>query len=81
LALEAWATGRQWARRSIPGGVGHASDDEEEAHHEVTIHETLREEIAAGTVEAALLERNTTRESKFRLLRADELAPALREYR
>ena len=47
-------------------------------HH---VEQVLREEIAEGTVEAGFLERNTPRESKFRLLRPDELAPALKEYR
>ncbi len=80
LALEAWGTGRMRARRTIPGGIG-AHDEEEELHHEASLDETLREAIADGKVEAALLERNTARESKFRLLREEELAPALREYR
>lgn len=72
LALEAWATGRLHARRQRLAG------DEEEALP--SVDQVLREELAEGTLEAALLERNTPRESKFRQLRADELAPISREF-
>ena len=41
----------------------------------------LKEELAQGTVEAALLERTTHRESKFRLLRSHELEPLLTDFR
>jgi len=79
LALEAWATGKIHARR---GGFGSKARDEEEEEVEIlTAAQVLREEIAEGTVEAGLLERNTPREIKFRLLRADELQPVLAEYR
>jgi proteasome alpha subunit len=77
LALEAWATGKLHARR---GSFGARTEEEEEVEI-LTVDQVLREEIAEGVVEAGLLERNTPRESKFRLLRAEELAPALAEYR
>ena len=76
LALEAWATGKIHARRS---GFGGKEDDE--AIEAKSVEQTLREEIFEGTVEVGILERNTPRESKFRLLRAEELGPALQEYR
>lgn len=76
LALEAWATGRLHARR----GRLARSEEEEEAEIQ-SVAEILREEISKGSVEVALLERNTPRESKFRLLRSEDLAPALAEYR
>jgi len=76
LALEAWATGKLHARRS-----GFTQADEDEPAETLTVAQVLKEEIAEGTVEAGLLERNSPRESKFRLLRAEELAPALAEYR
>jgi proteasome alpha subunit len=71
LALEAWGLGRRHARRS--------ADDEE--GDEPDLAATLRDEIGRGTVEAALLERFTGRESRFRLLTAADLDPALAEYR
>lgn len=76
LALEAWGTGKVHARR---GGFGARAEEEETDLP--SVEQVLREEIAEGLVEAGLLERNTPRESKFRLLRAEELAPAVAEYR
>jgi proteasome alpha subunit len=79
LALEVWATGKIHARR---GAFGSKKKDEEEEEVEIlTVAEVLKEEIRAGTVEVGILERNTPRESKFRLLRQEEVDPALREYR
>jgi len=78
LALEAWATGRIHARRP---SYGSKVTEEEEEIEIRTVDQTLREEIAEATVEVGLLDRNTPRESKFRLLRADELQPILAEYR
>jgi len=78
LALEAWATGRLHARRPSYGRRGTEEDEEVEIR---TVDQILKEEIAEGTIEVGCLERNTPRESKFRLLRADELQPVLAEYR
>jgi proteasome alpha subunit len=76
LGLEAWSTGRRHARRRGE------EDDESAGRDEATeIASLLREELGGATVEAALLERNTTRESRFRLLRASEIEPAVAEYR
>lgn len=72
LALEAWAVGRhQTLRRGEDEEEGDAPD----------LATLLREEIAKGTVEVGLLERHTLRESRFRLLPAADLEPALAEYR
>jgi proteasome alpha subunit len=72
LTLEAWATGRrQTLRRGAEEDEGDAPD----------LSRLLREELAAGTVEAGLLERQTARESRFRLLAPADLEPALKEYR
>lgn len=76
LGLEAWATGRIHARRVT---FGRTEEDEEVEIQ--TVAQVLKEEIAQGTVEIGLLERHTARESKFRLLRPDELDSALAEYR
>jgi len=73
LALEAWAEGRRHVYR--------APDDEDEARDSRDLARFIRDELAGGTVEAALLERQTTRESRFRLLSAADLQPALAEYR
>jgi proteasome alpha subunit len=72
LALEAWAEGRRHVYRS---------PDDEEGHDARDLARFLRDELADGTVEAALLERHTTRESRFRLLTPADLQPALSEYR
>lgn len=76
LALEAWATGKVYARRTGFGG-----GDEDESTELPAVPQVLRDELAEGKVEAGLLERNTPRESKFRLLRAEEVEPALAEFR
>jgi proteasome alpha subunit len=79
LCLEVWAAGKAHARRRTPV-VGRTVVQETEEDEEVEIlseGELLKTEIAAGKVEVGLLERRTPRESKFRLLRADELEPAL----
>jgi proteasome alpha subunit len=47
--------------------------DTESAATEETATDPLREALEHGHLEAAILERDTPRESKFRLLRADEL--------
>lgn len=80
LALEAWATGKLHAQRI--GFAGRAGMDEEEEERESrTAADVLKEEIAQGKVEVGLLERKTPRESKFRLLRSEEMERALAEYR
>lgn len=81
LALEAWATGRLHARRSHSPHGTRRRDEEEDAAESLTVADVLREEVVEGKVEVGLLERNTPRESKFRLLRPDELSPLLTEYR
>jgi proteasome alpha subunit len=77
LALEAWGTGRFHARR----GGGFTRDEEEEEVDLLTQEQLLRDEIGQGKVEAALLDRRTNRESKFRLLSTEEMEPVLAEYR
>jgi proteasome alpha subunit len=71
LAAEAWGTGLQSLRRL---------DEEEDGAPGTDLTALLREEIRRGTVEIGFLERNTTRENRFRLLRADEIRSALSEY-
>lgn len=78
LALEAWGTGKLHAGR---GALSLLREDDEEEGDTRSVSEVLRDEIGQGSVEAGLLERNTPRESKFRLLQADELEPAINEYR
>jgi len=78
LALEAWATGRLHSRRAAPTISKHDEDEEVDTR---TVDQVLREEIAEGTLEVGLLDRGTPRESKFRLLRPDELQSIMAEYR
>jgi proteasome alpha subunit len=77
LGLEAWATGRRFVQRREKGW----EDEEERRDDAREVSSLLREELTSATVEAALLERNTARESRFRLLRAQEIEPAVAEYR
>jgi len=73
LALEGWATGKIQARRRI--------DDETEGERREDPATALRDALSTGTLEAALLERGTRRESKFRLLKPAETEAAAAEYR
>jgi len=91
LGLEAWAVGRIEAqrrgfadRRAL--GARLSEEEEEEGQEIRSVAEALRAEFSADERDAArlevgLLERNTARESKFRLLRPEELEPVLAEYR
>jgi proteasome alpha subunit len=75
LALEAWGTGRLFIQRR-------GEEDEDERRDGARdVAALLREELAGATVESALLERNTRRESRFRMLRAAELDRVVTEYR
>lgn len=74
LTVDAWATGRTRARRPAEG-------DEDAAEPATEPQALVRSELETGTLEAALLERNTRRENRFRLLRPEELADVLAGYR
>jgi proteasome alpha subunit len=70
LAREAWKIG------SLDNSRSDDDDDENESSTRITSPENvdpLVEALKHGHLEAGVLERNTARESKFRLLRADEL--------
>ncbi len=80
-ALKAWAVGAMEARRRDAGTEGSDEDplkDVDEAEH---IDGFLREELKTSEIEVGLLERNTPRESKFRLLAGADLADLLKDYR
>jgi len=64
-AAAAWRIGSN--TRALP------TDDEDEAATEDEELDPLQEALRDGHLEAGILERDTPRESKFRLLRADEL--------
>ncbi|MCC6442546.1 MAG: 20S proteasome subunit A/B [Armatimonadetes bacterium] len=76
-ALKAWADGRRTAMHSDLEDDADLSPEEIEAK----LSDFLKEALKAGQVEAAILERNSSRESKFRLLGASELEPHLAAYR
>ncbi len=80
-ALRIWALGS----RDEPAARGEDEEDAEgrraEEGDEEFIDRTLRQALAEGTVEAAILQRNTQRESKFRLLGVRELEPLMAPYR
>ena len=71
LAAETWGTGLQSIRRL---------DEDEDESPGTDLTSLLRDEIRRGTVEVGFLERHTTRENRFRLLRAEEIREALSEY-
>lgn len=85
-ALLAWAAGM---REALRGGRGITAreEEEEDAERFRLIEEAdserafLRDELKTGMVEAAVLERDVRRESRFRLLSEKEFEPLLREYR
>ena len=68
LALKAWAIGKQHAE-----SLNRPNDDEDETPP--TPEEYLAEALKTGLViEAAVLERNVTREGRYRSLRSEELS-------
>lgn len=73
LGLEAWATAKRAASRQSFGETGDASDEK-------PLEDVLREALAEGKLEVGILERQTNREGKFRLLRESELAAPLERY-
>ena len=75
LALDVWALGRRDSmhppsRSEDNGGSGRPDPSE-----------VLREALRDGRLEAGWMERRTSRERKFRLLRDDELQPVLDQVR
>ncbi len=75
--LKAWSAGAAETKRKFE-----ASDDDNEAVDEETAAKNvLREELKLGTVEVGVLDRNTNRESKFRLLGSAELDALLSSHR
>ena len=70
-SLWAWAAGRFCA----------SAHDEDVAPSDDQLRELLTRELAERTVEAALLERDTARENRFRLLTEADIAPALAAFR
>jgi hypothetical protein len=79
LCLEVWATGKSVARRRLLA-VGRDTEEDDEIEI-LSEGELLKTEISAGKVEVGLLERRNARESKFRLLRPEELEPVLSSFR
>ena len=72
LAASAWRVGSlDYSRRDDDDKDDDSSDDMSTHAGEET--DPLREALLHGHLEAAVLERDTSRESKFRLLREDEL--------
>jgi hypothetical protein len=66
-AISAWVVGRM---------EGHPEDSESDGDTKSDPKDLIREAFAlGGTLEAAILERNTKRENRFRMLSEDELAP------
>src|SRR5438309_1731348 len=79
-ALKAWAVGAMQSRRRKMGG-----DEEEnplrDMDEEEQLGSFLREELKTSQVEVGILERFTSRESKFRLLTNSDLEDLLKDYR
>jgi proteasome alpha subunit len=80
-SLKAWAVGAMESRRK------HSDNDEENVLDPLLDVEEgerlvgfLRQELKTSQVEVGILERHTTRESKFKLLSVDELKDVLKEY-
>jgi proteasome alpha subunit len=77
-ALKAWAVGAMESRRKKMGEEENPLRDIDESEQ---IEGFLREELKTSQVEAGLLERFTTRESKFRLLQSSDLQELLKDFR
>lgn len=63
-----------WRKSAAPVRGDLADDDNDDNSQSTTTEaDPLEEALKTGTIEAAVLERDTPRESKFRLLRAEEI--------
>ena len=80
-AIRAWAAGAMESRRRKMG----LDDDEPDPLRDLDEAEQsegfIREELRAARLEVGILDRQTSRESKFRLLTDSELEPLLSAYR
>lgn len=73
-ALDAWTLGHHHA--AAPAASKRDDDDEQE-EESLEPAAYLKKQLETMTVEAAILDRSTARESKFRLLTEDDLKPLL----
>jgi len=80
-ALKAWAVGAMESRRRRMSAGDEEIDPLLDIEEGEQMAGFLREELKTGVVEAGILDRHTTRESRFRLLAGADLEPLLREYR
>ena len=79
LALRAWAVGSLQSTRT-----GNADDQEDNPEGQFTdkqVSDHLRDSLTKGSLEVGLLDRWTPRESKFRLLGTNELAPVTAKWK
>jgi proteasome alpha subunit len=83
-ALQAWSVG---AREALKPRLRDKSEDEDELNPLRDLDDAeadrvfLRDELKAGTIEAAVLERRGARESRFRLLSSADLEALVRDYK
>lgn len=73
-AAEAWAIGHRAAAQ--PDGLRQDADDAEAEEDVAPVGEYLARQLEEMTLEAGVLERSARRDSKFRLLRPEELPAA-----
>jgi proteasome alpha subunit len=78
LGLRAWAVGSLQSTRT--GNSEDHDDNPEGLFTDEVLSEHLRERLSKGSLEVGLLDRRTPRESKFRLLSAEELASVTSEW-
>ena len=78
-AFKAWSTGVLAVRKS--GSQDHEESEIVNTENDEELNRVLEQELKTGVVEAAVLERSTLRESKFRHLTEKELEPILSAYR
>ncbi|MGC8666862.1 MAG: hypothetical protein ACP5VE_01930 [Chthonomonadales bacterium] len=79
LALRAWAVGVLLGNRHEPAD-GEEAPSPDDAVPEDQILQEIRRRLASGTLEVGLLDRRTRRESKFRLLGAEELQSIVKDF-
>jgi proteasome alpha subunit len=84
-ALLAWSVGAREALKPRLRGKNEEEEDELNPLRDIDEAEAdrvfLRDELKSGSVEAAVLERRSGRESRFRLLAAADLDATVRDYR
>ncbi len=79
-AIRAWATGAMESRRRKMGAADEEPDPLRDLDEAEQFETFIREELRTAQLEVGILDRQTSRENKFRLLTESDLKPLLSQF-